>query len=307
MAYAALNDFTDAIEALPADLVRNFTLLREVESKTLALQQSLISEIRFFMDALPVAQDATPAAYEQLTRIKELIMQGFAYSDEKVSVASTAADTVQKHMLRIERDYHLIEQEIPRRIREGSPPPQITTVASAMRNAPKRVETPKKPQGQSARAMAAAAAAAAAAAVQAQAASSLAHSHGVLPAQATFHAPASRDETTTPQPVFSRHGRQSKPRRRSMSPSAPSGKLSAAAAAAAQAAAQAAAAAANEDEPTYCYCNQVSYGEMVACDGDECEREWFHLACVNLTAPPKGSWYCDACKKQQAPTSRRRR
>lgn len=40
------------------------------------------------------------------------------------------------------------------------------------------------------------------------------------------------------------------------------------------------------DEPTYCYCNGVSYGEMVACDADGCEREWFHLACVGLKVAP---------------------
>lgn len=40
------------------------------------------------------------------------------------------------------------------------------------------------------------------------------------------------------------------------------------------------------DEPTYCYCNGVSYGEMVACDADGCAREWFHLACVGLKVAP---------------------
>lgn len=46
------------------------------------------------------------------------------------------------------------------------------------------------------------------------------------------------------------------------------------------------------DEPTYCYCNSVSYGEMVACDADGCEREWFHLACVGLKVAPgsKSEW-----------------
>lgn len=52
------------------------------------------------------------------------------------------------------------------------------------------------------------------------------------------------------------------------------------------------------DEPTYCYCNSVSYGEMVACDADGCEREWFHLACVGLKVAPgsKTKWYCEDCK-----------
>jgi hypothetical protein len=29
-----------------------------------------------------------------------------------------------------------------------------------------------------------------------------------------------------------------------------------------------------EDNKKYCFCNNVSYGEMVACDDDGCEREW---------------------------------
>lgn len=42
----------------------------------------------------------------------------------------------------------------------------------------------------------------------------------------------------------------------------------------------------NPDEPRYCYCNGVSYGEMVGCDSDTCEREWFHLECVGLKSAP---------------------
>lgn len=40
------------------------------------------------------------------------------------------------------------------------------------------------------------------------------------------------------------------------------------------------------DEPRYCYCNGVSYGEMVGCDGKECQKEWFHLECVGLEKAP---------------------
>ena len=43
------------------------------------------------------------------------------------------------------------------------------------------------------------------------------------------------------------------------------------------------------EEPRYCYCNNVSYGEMVACDADGCVREWFHLGCVGLKVAPKGN------------------
>jgi len=30
------------------------------------------------------------------------------------------------------------------------------------------------------------------------------------------------------------------------------------------------------NEPRYCICNQVSYGEMVGCDNGDCPIEWFH-------------------------------
>lgn len=50
-------------------------------------------------------------------------------------------------------------------------------------------------------------------------------------------------------------------------------------------------------EPLYCYCNQVAYGEMVGCDGANCNREWFHLACIGFETIPKGKWYCEDCKR----------
>ncbi|XP_046859628.1 inhibitor of growth protein 1-like [Xenia sp. Carnegie-2017] len=53
------------------------------------------------------------------------------------------------------------------------------------------------------------------------------------------------------------------------------------------------------NEPTYCLCNQVSYGEMIGCDNDGCEIEWFHFQCVNLTSKPKGKWYCPKCSQER--------
>jgi len=53
--------------------------------------------------------------------------------------------------------------------------------------------------------------------------------------------------------------------------------------------------------------------QMIACDGESCEREWvslcffsggssftifqkFHLGCVGLTEIPEGEWYCEDCR-----------
>ena len=29
-----------------------------------------------------------------------------------------------------------------------------------------------------------------------------------------------------------------------------------------------------EDNKIYCFCNRTSFGDMVACDNEDCEREW---------------------------------
>lgn len=49
------------------------------------------------------------------------------------------------------------------------------------------------------------------------------------------------------------------------------------------------------NEPTYCVCHQVSYGEMIGCDNLDCPIEWFHFSCVGLKDKPKGKWFCSQC------------
>ncbi|SSD60877.1 related to Transcriptional regulatory protein PHO23 [Saccharomycodes ludwigii] len=51
----------------------------------------------------------------------------------------------------------------------------------------------------------------------------------------------------------------------------------------------------NEKDLLYCYCNNVAYGEMVGCDGKDCQIEWFHLPCIGLKTLPRGKWYCKDC------------
>ncbi len=51
----------------------------------------------------------------------------------------------------------------------------------------------------------------------------------------------------------------------------------------------------------YCYCRKA-YDEqqmMIGCDGANCQIEWFHLECVGILVPPRGSWYCPECQKEQ--------
>jgi inhibitor of growth protein 3 len=51
------------------------------------------------------------------------------------------------------------------------------------------------------------------------------------------------------------------------------------------------------DDKKYCVCHSVSYGNMVACDNDDCPNEWFHWNCVGVKAEPAGKWYCPDCRE----------
>lgn len=63
----------------------------------------------------------------------------------------------------------------------------------------------------------------------------------------------------------------------------------------------------NEDQNLYCFCQRVSFGEMVACDGPNCKYEWFHYECVNLKEPPKGTWYCPDCQQEMAKKNKKKK
>ncbi|SMR41254.1 unnamed protein product [Zymoseptoria tritici ST99CH_1A5] len=51
-----------------------------------------------------------------------------------------------------------------------------------------------------------------------------------------------------------------------------------------------------DDETLYCLCHKVSYGDMVGCDNDNCQYQWFHYKCVGVTEEPKGEWLCPSCR-----------
>ncbi|TGZ82123.1 hypothetical protein EX30DRAFT_394990 [Ascodesmis nigricans] len=55
-----------------------------------------------------------------------------------------------------------------------------------------------------------------------------------------------------------------------------------------------------EDLNKYCLCNEVSRGTMVACENDDCPKQWFHIGCVGLTKEqaedPGLKWWCPICE-----------
>ncbi|KAJ5760890.1 Zinc finger PHD-type [Penicillium odoratum] len=54
----------------------------------------------------------------------------------------------------------------------------------------------------------------------------------------------------------------------------------------------------NANEPRYCLCGDVSFGTMICCENQDCDREWFHLDCIGLSEVPSrtAKWYCPECR-----------
>jgi len=59
-----------------------------------------------------------------------------------------------------------------------------------------------------------------------------------------------------------------------------------------------------DDDKLYYFCENVNFGEMIECDGPDCETEWFHFACVGIDpkAKPEGSWLCESCQLGKDPS-----
>jgi inhibitor of growth protein 4 len=51
------------------------------------------------------------------------------------------------------------------------------------------------------------------------------------------------------------------------------------------------------NEPVFCTCNQVAFGEMIACDNPDCEIEWFHVQCIGGKPPSDAKWLCPDCRR----------
>jgi chromatin modification-related protein YNG2 len=63
----------------------------------------------------------------------------------------------------------------------------------------------------------------------------------------------------------------------------------------------------DDENELYCFCQRVSFGEMVGCDNDDCKFEWFHYECVGLKEPPKGKWYCPDCTERLKKEKKKRK
>lgn len=280
-----LNDILDAFEAMPMDLVKYFTLLKEIDAKCINSVPVINRNINAYVDALhnPEIKPSKQDKISRLSKIRNHIHEVIPCLEEKMHVTSVAVDVLAKHLYRINNDYKVItaNNEIPELVRVGSlnhraivMDPSAATDASKLaqlqRSESRREALAARKSGKE---------------TDDEDGGRKRKPRESTPLEGAPGGLSSRkkrrdDERSLVPPSGDKKRLATKPKKERddepglMRLDRPS---------------------TLGLEPTYCYCNQVSFGEMVGCDGDSCKREWFHLPCIGFKNPPKGKWYCDDC------------
>lgn len=312
--YPGLNDISDVLEEVPLEVSRYMTLLYEIDAKCVNIIPELNACIKGFLRgaARPDADKVSLADINQW--FQELIPS----LEEKMHVSSIAFDSLERLTDRLELAYEvaLSNQEVPEKLRLGNDnhpamhlhrelmakveSNAVAKSQQALKSESRREAMAAKRQPGAATAInalatTAALAASGSSAPSASAASTAAATSGA----ASTNASASANASAAAASAAAAHEDAGKRKRANAAAAETRRNKKRAGTASATEHAHAARPKTNEyGEALYCYCNQVAYGEMVGCDGQNCQLEWFHLPCIGLETLPRGKWYCDDCIKK---------
>lgn len=290
--YPGLNDLTDVLEEIPLEVTKYLTLLYEIDAKCIHILPHLLQSIDSIFSTAHSQQHPT-----SISDINAMLQELIPSLEEKMHVSSIMCEIIDKLDKRLDLAYEVAirNQEIPNKVRLGQdnhPAMHLHyELVQSLLNPQKNNNHSNNKSNQST-----------------QSAKSESRREAMLANKKTNDniTPA---PTSQPSASVDNNPRKKRKTKQSAPVSASSTSTSTAAAAAPppppttsstttqSSPEEPAQPRVNEfGEPVYCYCNQVAYGEMVGCDGEHCELEWFHLPCIGLTTLPKGKWYCDSCK-----------
>ncbi|RGB38101.1 hypothetical protein C1646_693125 [Rhizophagus diaphanus] len=271
-----LDDYLDTLESLPAELQRNLTLMRQLDANTQDAIDNVAIQATNLLDNLPDL--SREEKVEQLKKLGSLLTDSLKNGEERVSLATSTYDTVDRHIRRLDDDLQKFEDE------QMTGPGRISPTAAA--NVARDQEVTRKQNQKNEK-------------EKKESKEKRAQQNNET---SNHKKRKTNKDTATPPPAASRnHGEKEreKPNKRKKENSKNSKTKATVTTEKTNDDTQAAAdMPIDPNEPVYCYCQQVSWGEMVACDNNECEIEWFHYPCVSLKAQPKGKWYCPDCTEK---------
>ncbi|XP_015367840.1 PREDICTED: inhibitor of growth protein 4 [Diuraphis noxia] len=265
-----LEHYLDSLENLPVELQRNFTLMRDLDSRAQELMRSIDKLADDYMSN--VKGYTAEKKSETMTSIQRQFDKAKEYGDDKVQLAIQTYELVDKHIRKLDSDLARFEAEIQdkaisatRNIEEGS--------QKRGRKKTKDKEVKKK------------------------SASSEEETVTKTSKKKQLKKGGAKTTNAAPSktPLVSVVTNPTNPTNSVASVAVETSSLTGALVGAGVTHSEVLDMPVDPNEPTYCLCNQVSYGEMIGCDNPDCPIEWFHFACVKLTTKPKGKWFCPKC------------
>ncbi|KAI8810409.1 inhibitor of growth protein 4-like protein [Cladochytrium replicatum] len=280
-----LEDYLDVVEALPLELQRNFSLMRELDAAAQDTIRQVEEQTTEFMEKVA---DLNPEEHaDRLSKLAETFKETLKHGEDKVSLAMQTYDMVDRHIRRLDDDIQKFQEEQmtgPRlsseKKRQREPSTQKYISGPKMKKSGERTTASQIIASAASSSVLPIDAAAGAAALVSAAGSAI----------SVFGGNDGSTPTGTPRKDRMRQNGRGP---RITSSSNQKGDIKGKGGMGLDMAV-------DPSEPTYCICNQVSYGEMIACDDDECVGQWFHYTCVGLTGQVKGKWYCPDCTAKRA-------
>lgn len=253
-----LEHYLDSLEHLPIELQRNFTLMRDLDSRAQAVMRTIDQKADEFMNS--IKSMSAERKREAMADIQQQYNKAKEYGDDKVQLAIQTYELVDKHIRRLDSDLLRFDSEIQDKVSTSARSQDEQPTGVHRRGRKKAKDKEKKKKGLSSDEESGAKA-------KKKRKTGGKSTGGVV--TGAVGAKGSGDRALSASPLAGLPA---------LGPGADVLDMPV-----------------DPNEPTYCLCHQVSYGEMIGCDNPECPIEWFHFACVGLTTKPKGKWFCPKC------------
>ncbi|XP_053202173.1 inhibitor of growth protein 4-like isoform X2 [Panonychus citri] len=252
MAMSYLEQFLESLDALPADLQRNFTLMRDLDLRTQELIKRINNVSESYLNSVNDLNNREKG--ETFKEIRCKFEEARSLSDDKVQLAMQTYEMIDKHIRRLDSELLKLEAELKEKILFKSTGGSIENGKKRGRKefakgknktsalGKKNINKNDLEKGGGRK--------------KQKFSEDPVTTLSVLGAETSLLASITGSTDVLDMPV-------------------------------------------DPNEPTYCICHQVSYGEMIGCDNPDCPIEWFHFTCVNLINKPKGKWFCPKCTSER--------
>ncbi|XP_016962142.1 inhibitor of growth protein 5 isoform X1 [Drosophila biarmipes] len=276
-----LENYLDGLESLPTELERNFKLMRKLDDRAQTAMKSIDSHAKDFMRKL--GENGAMSDEERKERqedIKALFGKAKEYSDDKVQLAIQTYELVDKQIRRLDNDLARFEGEIQEKASSTRAKSEEVVAKKGRKKTKDSKTTGKKKKSASSD-------------EDTGRGNNQTNTNSSLNTSSNAGQGTKKKKSKVNQEKETRKGGAQKKtvevddsEKESCHTAAthPSDVMDMPV---------------DPNEPTYCLCHQVSYGEMIGCDNPDCPIEWFHFACVGLTTKPKGKWFCPKCTQDR--------